>query len=70
MRDQYHVYITAMTAFREQVAHLLTIDVIQQIVEDHEARSLPQRVAKFVGDAFVTPYVFPNCREETAALSF
>ena len=60
LRDQYHAYVTVITAFREQVAHLLRIDVIQQIVEDHEARSLPLRVAKFLGDALVIPYVFPQ----------
>ena len=35
LRDQYHADIRVMTAFREQVAHLLRIDVIQQIFDDH-----------------------------------
>ena len=58
--DHYHAYVTVMTASHEQVAHLLRIDAIEQIVEDHEARSLPLRVAKFLGDALVIPYVCPQ----------
>ena len=60
LRDHYHAYVTVMTAFREQVANVLRIDVIQQIVEDHETRFLPLRVAKFLGDAVVIPYVSPQ----------
>ena len=35
--DQNDADVSVMAAFREQVAHLLGIDVVQQIVEDHEA---------------------------------
>ena len=31
--------VSVMAAFRKQVTHLLGIDVVQHIVEDHEARS-------------------------------
>ena len=60
LRDQYHADITVMAAFREQVAHLFRIDVVQQIVEDHEARSAVLRVAKFLGDALAETDVFPQ----------
>jgi hypothetical protein len=32
LRAQYHANIMVMTTFREQVAHLLRIDVVQPIV--------------------------------------
>ena len=57
-RDRYHADIPVMNAFREQVAHLLRIDVNQQIVEHHEARPLPLRVAEFLWDALVETDVF------------
>ena len=47
-----------MTAFRKEVAHLLRIDDVQQVVEDHEARTLLLLVANFLGDALVETDVF------------
>jgi len=41
-----------MAAFRKQVTHLLGIDVVQQIVEDHEARSAAS-VCKVCRDVLV-----------------
>ena len=58
LRDQYYADITMMTAFRELVAHLLRIYVVQQIVQDHEARSAVLRVAKCLGNALVYTHVF------------
>ena len=49
-----------MAAFREQVVHLLRIDVISLIVEDHDARSATLRVVKFPVVALVETYVFPQ----------
>ena len=60
LRDQYHADIPVMTAFREQNSHLLRIDDVQQVVEDHEARPMPLRVANFLGDALVETDVFPQ----------
>ena len=37
--DQNHADIPVMAAVSKEVTHLLGIDVVQQIVEDHEARS-------------------------------
>jgi len=37
LRNQNHADICMTDASRKQVAHLLGIDVIQQIVYDHEA---------------------------------
>ena len=68
-RDRYHADIPVMTAFREQVAHLLRIYVVQQILVDHEVRSDVLRVAEILGDALVETFL-STCREEgTAALS-
>ena len=53
LRDQYNADIPVMTAFLEQVAHLLRIYDVQQIVEYHEARPLSLRVPYFLGDALV-----------------
>ena len=39
LRDQNDADVSVMAAFRKQVAHLLGLDVVQQFVEDHEARS-------------------------------
>ena len=64
--DQYHVDITVMSAFREQVAHLLRIDDVQQVVEDHEARSLLLRVANFLGDGLVETDVFPQGEDSSS----
>ena len=60
LRDQCHADITVMTAFREQVAHLLRIDVAQQIVEDHKEWSAVLRVTKFIGDVLFETDVFPQ----------
>jgi len=38
LRNQNHADISVMAASRKQVTHLLGIDVVQQIVYDHEAR--------------------------------
>jgi len=38
LRDQNDADVSVMAAFREQVAHLLGMDVVQQIIKDHEAR--------------------------------
>ena len=59
LRDQYHTHITVITAFGEQIAHLLRIDDVQQVVEDHEARPT-LRVANFLGDSLVETNVFPQ----------
>ena len=59
VRDKYHADIPVMTAFREQVTHLLRINVVQQIVEDHEARSAVLRIAEFLGDALVEKDISP-----------
>ena len=37
--DQNHADVSVMAAFRKHVTHLLGIDVVQQIVEDHKAPS-------------------------------
>ena len=39
LRDQNHADVSVMAAFRKQVANLFGIDVVQQIVENHEART-------------------------------
>ena len=44
-----------MAAFRKQVTHLLGIDVVQKIVEDHEARSAAS-VFEVCRDALVETY--------------
>ena len=49
--DQNHADVSLMATFHKQVAHLLGIDVVQQIVEDHEARSTASVFKKSV----VTP---------------
>jgi len=45
-----------MAAFRKQVAHLLGIDVVQENVEDHEARSVASDF-KICRGALVKMYV-------------
>ena len=50
--DQNHADVSVMAAFRKQVTHLLGIDVVQQIVEDHEARSAA-RVFKICRDTLL-----------------
>ena len=57
LRDQNDAEVSVMAAFREQVAHLLGIDVVQQIVEDHEARSAASVFKKVCRDALVKMYV-------------
>ena len=63
VRDQYRADIPVMAAFREQVAHRLRKDVVQQIVKGHEARSV-LCVAKFLVDALVVTDVFPQFARE------
>ena len=50
--DQNHADVSVMAVFRKHVTHLLGIDVVQQIVEDHEARSAAS-VFKICRDALV-----------------
>jgi len=57
LRDQNDADVSVMAAFREQVAHLLRIDVVQQIVEDHEALSTASVFKKVCRDALVKMYV-------------
>jgi len=57
LRDQNHADVPVMATFREQVAHLLGIDVVQQIVEDHEARSAASVFKKIFRDALVKMYI-------------
>jgi hypothetical protein len=45
LRDQNDADVSVMAAFRKRVAHLLGIDVVQQIVEDHE-HGLPRAFSK------------------------
>ena len=54
--DQNYADFSVMAAFRKQVAHLLGIDVVQQIVKDHEAQSAAS-VFKICRDALVKIYV-------------
>ena len=56
LRDQNDADVSVMAAFREQVAHLLRIDVVQQIVEDHEARSAASDFKKKCRNALVKIY--------------
>jgi len=44
LRNQHHADISVMAATRKQVTHLLRINVVQVIVQDHEARFCPTRV--------------------------
>jgi len=54
--DQNYADVSVMAAFRKQVTHMLGIDVVQQIVEDHDARSAAS-VFKICQDALVKMYV-------------
>ena len=54
--DQNHADVSVMAAFRKQVTHLLGVDVVQQILEDLEARSAAS-VFKICRDALVKMYV-------------
>jgi len=54
--DQNHADVSAMAAFRKHGTHLLGIDVVQKIVEDHEARSA-MSVFKICRGALVEMYV-------------
>ena len=49
--------VSVMAAFRKQVTHFLGIAVVQQIVEDHEARSTASVFKKVCRDALVKLYV-------------
>ena len=58
LRDQYHTDISVMAAFLKQVAHLFRINVIYQIVEDHEALSaMHVKIFRYV---LVESNVFPQ----------
>ena len=52
LRDQNHADVSVMAAFRKQVTLMLGIDVVQQIVENHEARST-ESVFKICRDTLV-----------------
>jgi len=54
--DQNHTDVSVMAAFGKHVTNLLEIDVVQQIVEDHGARSAAS-VFKICRDALVKMYV-------------
>ena len=54
--DQNHAVFSVVAAVRKQVTHLLGIDVVQQIVEDHEARPAAS-VFKICRNALVKMYV-------------
>ena len=54
--DQNHADVSVMAAFRKQVTHLLGKDVVQQIVEDQDARYAAS-VFKICRDALVKMYV-------------
>jgi len=56
MCDQNYAHVSVMAAFRKQVTQLLGIDFVQQIVEDHEARSAASDF-KIFRDALVKMYV-------------
>jgi len=56
LRDQNNADVSVMAAFRKQVAYLLGIDVVQQIVEDHNARSTASDF-KVCRDVLVKMYV-------------
>ena len=57
LRDQNDADVCVMAAFREQVAQFLGIDVVQQIVQDHETRSTASVFKIICRDALVKMYV-------------
>ena len=57
LRDQNDADVSVMAAFRKQVAHLLRMDVVQQIVEDHVARSTASVFKKICRGSLVKMYV-------------
>ena len=59
LREQDYADISVTAAFRKQVTNLLRINVVYQIVEDHEARST-LRVVKVFRDALVETDVLPQ----------
>ena len=71
LRDQNDADVSVVAAFREQIAHLLRIDVVKQIVEDHEARSTMSVFKKVCRDALVKMYVILRrqfCRRRNRGL--
>jgi hypothetical protein len=53
LRNKYHAEVTAMTAFRKQIANLSGIRLVQEVVDNEETRQATCRLAKFGWHALV-----------------